>query len=131
MRIETWDVSLIEYLDAAKNITFEWGVNDCALWASSFVDLITGSNYAADWINQYTNEEEAIALMTSRGFASYEEIADSHLPIIKTRQASRGDLVLHESGALGICDGRRSWFLGASGIGAVLTLSCVKAWRVE
>lgn len=131
MRIESWSEELYAYLEASKDLRFEWGVNDCALWASSFVDRITGSEIATQWRGQYSSEDGAHALMLARGFTSCEKIADFHLAAKPISMAGRGDLVLHQCGALGICDGRRSYFLTPDkGLGAVPTTTCQKAWKV-
>lgn len=131
MRIDGWENILYDYLNKSKDLCFEWGANDCALWASSFVDLITGSNYASDWRGLYNTEEGAASLMAERGFANCEAIADNYLQEKILKLASRGDLVLHETGALGICAGRISYFLTPnSGLVAVMTRTCKKAWEV-
>lgn len=131
MRIEGWDAVLVEYLRAAEQLSFEWGQNDCALWASGYVDRVTGSNHADAWRGLYHTEEGALALMAERGFADPCAIADSILKRRPLRLAKRGDLVLHPTGALGICDGRRSYFLMPErGISPFPTLQCVKAWEV-
>lgn len=131
MRCENWDAILADYLEASKDIEFQWGVNDCALWASSFVDLITGSNHAASWRGQYSNEFEATELMTALGLPTPEAIADSILESIPVKRSMRGDLVLIHTGALGICAGRKSYFLAPEkGLVHILTISCTKAWKV-
>lgn len=131
MRIENWETELYSYLEASKSLQFEWGVNDCALWASSFVDKITGSAFADNWRGLYNDEDGANALMAGRGFANCEAVADSLAESKPVKRAGRGDIVLHPSGALGICDGRKSYFLTPDkGLAAILTVSCKKAWKV-
>lgn len=130
MRIDKWEDALADYLAVSQSLTFEWGVNDCSLWAARWVDLVTGSNHALDWQGLYGDEESANALMLERGFVNCEAIADANLSIKHVKKAGRGDLMLHESGALGICDGRRSYFLAPTGLSAVLTITCKKAWTV-
>lgn len=131
MRIDNWEQVLADYLTASQTLQFEWGKNDCALWASSFVDMVTGQAIAEGWRGFYDSEAGANALMLERGFANCEAIADYHLQQKPLKMASRGDLVLHPCGALGICDGRRSYFLSPDrGFSAMLTIQCKKAWEV-
>lgn len=131
MKNDGWELVLANYLREASGLSFVWGENDCALWASTFVDLITGSTHADEWRGLYDTEEGALALMQERGFADCAAIADSHLEETPIELAQRGSIVLHPSGALGICDGRRSFFLLQDrGITAFPTLSCPKAWVV-
>lgn len=131
MRIENWEGVLYEYLEASKDLQFQWGKNDCCLWAAKFVDSITGSNIAIDWIGLYGDEDGANLLMLERGFTSCEMVMESLAISKPIKMAGRGDIVQHKNGALGICDGRKSYFLTPNnGLGAVLTISCKKAWRI-
>lgn len=132
MRKENWELLLAEYLRQSESLSFQWGSNDCALWASRWVDVATGSEHAPEWEGQYDTAETAQAFMESRNFTSPEDIADAHLPIRDSiAYAKRGDLVLHPDGALGICHGRNSYFLLESrGLSAVRTNLCLKAWEV-
>lgn len=128
MRIEDWDAKLHEYLQQSQSLAFEWGQNDCATWAAKFVDIITQSNHAVSWIGQYTTKHEAQDYMTLRGFSNPEAIADSILDEKPIKLANRGDLLLF-NGALGICEGRRAWFLTEiKGLVCVPTVACQKAW---
>lgn len=130
MRFSNWDLTLSAYIESSKSTVFEWGVNDCALWASRFVALITGSEHAVAWQGLYDTEETAAALMLARGFSGVEAIADSILDIVPVKLAQRGDLILF-AGALGICDGRKSYILTLEqGMVSVLTTRCLKAWKV-
>jgi hypothetical protein len=130
MRAELWESTLAEYLTASEKTIFTWGENDCCLWVAKFVDAITGSNIATDWIGQYSTQEEAQAFMESQGFTSPEEIADHHLSEMPITKVGRGDIVLHPQGALGICAGRKSYFLIPVGLTTLNTLQCHKAWGV-
>jgi hypothetical protein len=131
MKQQGWEVKLYEYLEASKNLEFEWGQNDCSLWAAKFVDSVTGSIIANDWLGLYGNEDSANLLMLERGFINCEMVADSIADSKRIKLASRGDIVLHESGALGICDGRKSYFLTPEkGLVSVLTITCKKAWSI-
>lgn len=131
MRIEGWENVLQEYIEQARSLSFVWGENDCCLWASKFVDSITGTTYADDWLGFYDDEEGANALMALRGFNYPHDIVNSHLPKIQVSAAKRGDLVMNKDGCIGICDGRKSFFLAVGrGLVADETLSCRRAWKV-
>lgn len=131
MRTEGWEKSLYDYLEASKNTPFVWGQSDCAIWASSFVDTITGSSHASEWVGLYDDEEGATELMLARGYANPEAIADAFLDTKPVKTAQRGDLVLHPCGALGLCAGRLSYFLTPTkGLVATMTNACAKAWTV-
>jgi len=130
MRKDGWELMLHNYIEASRGLSFVWGENDCALWASSWVDLCTGSAHASEWAGLYDTEEGAKELMLERLCANVDEVATSILLRKSVKMAQRGDLVLF-SGALGICDGRKSYFLTPEkGLVCVLTVQCAKAWAV-
>jgi hypothetical protein len=131
MRNQGWEQALYDYLEASKNTPFIWGQTDCAIWASTFVDQITGTNHAAQWAGLYDTEEGATALMIARGYANPEAIADAALTSRPVKTAQRGDLMLHPCGALGLCAGRLSYFLTPThGLTPLPTTHCTKAWAV-
>lgn len=131
MRIDGWDALLHDYLERSRSISFEWGANDCCLWVARWVDLVTGTSVCDEWDGQYDSEAGALTLMQERGFSEPAAIADSVLPKVPLQYAGRGDIVLHPTGALGICDGRTSYFLlPRHGMTPVPTMMCRKAWKV-
>ncbi|WP_020476268.1 DUF6950 family protein [Zavarzinella formosa] len=131
MRIEGWEGRLASYLNTSKDLTFEWGRTDCALWAATWVRSCTGEDFLSDWIGKYKTERGAATLMRKRGFQSVADIADAALPVIPVTLARRGDLVLHPvDGCLGIGNGVKSHFLTFKGHTLVDTLACSKAWGV-
>jgi hypothetical protein len=128
VRIEGWESRLAAYIESAG--PFAWGERDCALWCAGWVKECTGQDFLADWQRQYSTEEEARALMVRRGFRDAQAVADAHLQERPLKLAQRGDIVLHPCGALGICNGRFSHFLGESGPFKENTLDCRRAWQV-
>jgi len=131
MKNEGWEKLFYQYIEDSRALSFSWGEHDCALWAAGFVDLATGSSLTEQWAGFYDTEEGADALLHERGFADLEALADSLGTPVPIKKAQRGDIVLHASGALGICGGRRSHFLTVdNGLVAVMTLTCIKAWSI-
>ena len=132
MRIEGWEQSLAEYIKAAEGQAFEWGIRDCALWASGWVRLCTGQDYVSEWEGRYKTERGAKTLIRRRGYQSVEGVADARLTVVPVMIARRGDLLLHPHGdCLGICAGRNGYFLEVqAGLTHVPTFDCPKAWAV-
>jgi hypothetical protein len=128
-RLEGWEKCLADYLSAARAKSFHWGKHDCALWAAGWVKLCTGNDFTKDWIHQYDSEDGAKRLMLARGFKSTADIADKALESKPLTFAQRGDLV-YRAGALGICDGRNSYFVAPEGLLKESTLACERAWKV-
>lgn len=128
MRVEGWEALLASHFNARP---FEWGRNDCALFAADWVRKCTGTDHAKGWRGKYSTEKGAKIKLTRAGFASVEAIADSCLASRPLGFASRGDVVLHPQGALGVCNGLKSHFLTAEGMTTFDTLACTKAWGVD
>ncbi len=129
MRIEGWERRLAELLAADR--PFSWGQNDCLIRCGIWVEEATGEDHYSAWIGQYSTESDARTLMRARGFNDYADIPDSILSVTPVMLAQRGDLVLHPSGSLGICNGLKSHFIGEKGPFTENTLSCLRAWKVQ
>ncbi len=132
MRNEGWESLLNEHIEQAQGIVFEWGMNDCALWAADWVNKATGNDFASQWRGLYTSEAELTALMAERELELPGDIADDvGLPLMDVPFAQRGDIVQHPQGCLGICNGVHSYFLMERGVTRIRTKDCVKAWKVR
>ena len=131
MRIEGWDLILNYYIRTSQSLVFSWGENDCCLWVARFADLITNSNLEAKLKNKYNTSRGAQKIMQENGFKNTSQVADCYFSAKPLSMAMRGDIVMHKDGALGICDGRKSYFLlETSGLIAANTNDCLKAWGV-
>ncbi|MBP3955385.1 hypothetical protein J8F10_08840 [Gemmata sp. G18] len=131
MRIEGWEGLLNEHIEQARHVEFEWGMNDCALWAADWVKKANGNDFASAWRGLYSSEAELEQLMAERELELPADIADDvGLPQMHVGFAQRGDIVQHPQGCLGICNGMHSYFLMERGVTRLRTKDCVKAWRV-
>jgi len=131
MKREGWESFLHQYILDAQNINFQWGVNDCCLWAGTFYDNVTNSNTTGDWVGTYSDEIGAHEKLLEAGFTDNKELATSIAGNpIRVKLAQRGDIVEYKE-ALGICTGVNSFFLTPSrGLQRVSTMLCTTAWRV-
>lgn len=94
VRFPDWPMRLSNYLSERRKMPFEWGVNDCVMFAAHAVEALTGVNYYSDYIRTYSTKEEAAKILKELGGMSgliSKHIADSHTNIFK---AKRGDLVM-------------------------------------
>jgi hypothetical protein len=131
MKREGWEQHLHDYIESSRSLAFAWGENDCCLWVAKFIDLVTGRDIAGQYEVKYNTAEGAQVFLESLGYENTAAMASAHLPEIPLTRAGRGDIVMIEGGALGICDGRRSFFFVENvGLMALLTLKCQKAWEV-
>jgi hypothetical protein len=93
-RIENWPLLLSAFLRARRDVPFQWGENDCVMFAADAVRAITGVDYAAGWRGTYSTEEQAADLLKSGG--GIDSIITDALGIKGTRNlllGRRGDVV--------------------------------------
>ncbi|MBP3958333.1 hypothetical protein J8F10_24050 [Gemmata sp. G18] len=131
MRTEGWESLLNEYVAASAGKEFDWGEHDCGLWSGTWVLLCTGRDFVSRWKGTYRTTRGAKLAMARLGFNGVEAVAADALEEKPVPLARRGDLVLHPQGALGICNGRVSHFVTASGLTTIDTLACTRAWGVD
>lgn len=134
-RVTDWPAQLDAAVEAARRRPFEWGTHDCALWAASVVQALTGVDHAAGLRGRYRSAAGALRLLAKRGGLAVLATRALGAPI-DVRHAQRGDLVLAcqplDAGmpALGICLDTRAAFTGAAGLVYRDLLECEAAWRV-
>lgn len=131
MRFENWPILLDAEIEAARQKPFVWGEHDCATWAARIVFVLTGR--VLDLPKGYTTARgSALAMRRKTGTSQIEGAATFFLgePLASSKVARRGDVVLHGSGALGVCIGSSAMCLSEAGLTAVPMSGCVTAWRV-
>lgn len=132
MRVDDWDCRLWPYIDAARDLPFKWGVNDCATWVADWRLLITGQDAALAWRGKYKTERGAMLQIKRAGFDTMPDWVDSILgPRLQTPLlAQRGDIALVQN-ALGIVTGAQVAALSPEGVLFFPLTDAQTAWRVE
>jgi hypothetical protein len=133
-RSADWPEKLADFIHSKATTPFEWGVNDCALFAADCVKAITDIDLATDLRGTYATAREAYELIKDRG--GLEAIATAALgqPMEFKLQMQRGDVALVN------INGRESLVICAdsvlvgpaveSGIALIPITEAVKAWEV-
>jgi hypothetical protein len=114
-RVEDWEARLAEQIKTAARIPFDARTWNCAKFAHSCAEAISGREIPFVW----------------KG--SLEASADAALPRIPPRLAQRGDVVLASvpEPTLGVCLGRTSAFVGKGGLMELPTVRyATVAWSV-
>jgi hypothetical protein len=131
MRVDFWEKKLLEYLEQSRSLKFEWGVNDCVMWAGKWLDIARGTNQIEQYIGTYDSAESSQVILEELGCSDVSELATSRLLRKSVKMANRGDLVMQPvTNSLGICFGRLSYFMGYNGLVPTETLKCARAWGV-
>jgi len=125
MRVEGWEAILANEIEKARGVAFSWSTHSCAFWTADVVKAITGTDHAKPYRNKIKSELSAARLLKKTPL--------ENLVPLKTKPVSfaqRGDVVMFD-GALGVCIGQQSAFIGKDGLKFVQTLQCVAAWETE
>ena len=109
-RLPNWPEAFAAALAHVQNTPFEWGKNDCCLFACNVVEAITGTDLAGPF-RGYKNRAEAFKVI--KGYGGIGKLAESvaqkyGIPEIEPLKARRGDVCLFNNGngeTLGICRG--------------------------
>jgi len=119
-----------EYIEDTPKGSFEYGTNDCALWAFKYVYSLNGLDLFTKYLGQYKTWSGGREALRKFGDKSLKDYLNNHFDEIKIWFAGRGDLVMYR-GAVGICQGKLSFFLNKKNIISLNTLDCKDAWRVK
>jgi hypothetical protein len=142
-RRHDWPERLAEFFESRRDRGFEWGVNDCCLFACDAILAMTDVDLAQDFRGKYSSEEgAALAILKFAGSFDRmaDKIAEAHaIAAIPILMAQRGDVVMFEQQApqgmtLGIVwmAGTHAVSLGLDGQVRVPVYGseCRKAWRI-
>ncbi len=136
-RYPDWETRLSSWIGAHQDAVFEWGKNDCALFAGGAVAAITGFDATAPFRGRYTTKTGAARALIRYGAGTLEATFDSHLPQTAPAFARRGDVVLlpkKTGDAVGICIGADAVFIGEeNGVPGLVRFArreWSKAWSV-
>ena len=145
-RLPDWPERLIGYFESMKTASFEWGKNDCILFALGAAQIMTGVDTAKDFRGLYKNARGAARVMRKRfGTTNLSEAADvfktewgsEECPVLMAQRGDivEADVVSAEGGSgpsLGVVDldGTHALFAGPSGAIRIKIADCHRAWRV-
>jgi hypothetical protein len=128
MRFQNWEKLLNDYLSQVG--PFEWGANDCCLFAANGVFAITGEDYAKPY-RGYKTAKGALGKLKDIGVdgVATKALGEPKPPTL----AKRGDVVSFESGdglALGLCIGAKIAAVGQDGLIMLPMNQAIQAWSV-
>ena len=141
--MSTLKTSLRDHIEAHRATAQAWGSHDCALWANSCRVAIGREDHGKFFRGKYKSARGALLRMRRFGCETPVDVADkclgerSPIAFALAGDVVAADLVklkLTDSAdgfglALGICNGRASFFVGAQGLIAVPTLNCEFCYR--
>lgn len=134
-----WPEHLSKLIAERLKEPFQWGVNDCALFAADAVQAMTGNDPAKKLRGKYKTARGAKRALKRIGVESVSDIPRVFISDIAEeiplKMAGRGDIILTENDIgepmLAICLGARCASPGPNGLVFSPTLSAASAWRIK
>lgn len=96
VRLEGWPLLLSRFIRTRREMPFEWGKNDCLIYAADAVQTITGKDPAKQWRGYSTFEEAQTILKDNGGMEALITKAMGFPPHTVPLMARRGDVALLE-----------------------------------
>jgi hypothetical protein len=148
---ENWPELMHAYVKDVRAMPFAWGTFDCCLFTADCVKAMTGEDFAADFRGKYTDAPSAYAMLQEFAgggvYATMEKLRPQFgWEEVPPKLAQRGDIVMVSptvcgsderfDGALGICVGTISLFVGENGLAGTSTIpspgqeTVIHAWRI-
>lgn len=128
-RLPDWERRLSQYLRDEGRSTFEWGQNDCALFAAGAAAAQTGIDLAAAFRGAYDTREGSALALRDLGKGTLIKTMSAYFEPCRPAFARRGDLVMAQN-AIGICMGGFGLFLSLDGYERIPRADFTHAWRV-
>jgi hypothetical protein len=129
-RLPDWPERLAATLALWRTQPFVWGQRDCGQFALACIEAQIGVRLIA--LPPYTSARAAKRMLRSFGVADGPALTDKLLGARSSAaQLGRGDIVLLEQSALGVCFGEKIWAMAASGLTALPRAAAQAGWRVS
>ena len=134
IRRPTWRADLGAWLVAHARQSFRPGAHDCALFAASAIEVMTGTDLAAEWRGTYRTLKAGQSALEAAGYSDHVALAAALLPEIPPALAGVGDLAVlpGEGGtaAFGIVQGENVYALAPNGLVVLSRMHIERAFRV-
>lgn len=129
-----WEQRLLALVESARAKPYRLGLHDCAIFAASAIEALTGSHPIA-LAGAYASRAAALRFQRQFGASlSAAVTAVLGIPPVGVRMARRGDLLLYVDAAevqhLGVCLDHRGVLLLEAGLQFPALAHFSGAWRI-
>ena len=129
MRINAWEDALSNYIATKRHEPFEYGVNDCCLFAAGAVEAITTEDPMPEFRGQYDSLKGSLKAIKDIGAGTLEATMDSKFPEVAIGHAQRGDLAFFDD-SIGVVMGSFAYFVSDDGLERIPRDMWDKCWSV-
>jgi hypothetical protein len=129
MRIPAWEDALVNYMATKRHEPFEYGVNDCCLFAAGAVIEITGEDPMPEFRGKYDSLKGSLKVIKEIGAGTLQATLDGKFPEVGIGHAQRGDLAFFD-GSVGVVMGGFAYFASDDGLEKIPRAMWGKCWSV-
>lgn len=129
MRISAWEDALVNYIAIKRHEPFDYGVNDCCLFAAGAVEAITGEDPMSEFRGKYDSLKTSLIAIRDIGAGTLEATMDSKFPEVGIGNAQRGDLAFFDD-SIGVVMGSFAYFVSDDGLERINRSFWDKCWGV-
>jgi hypothetical protein len=129
MRISTWEDALSDYIAIKRDEPFEYGVNDCCLFAAGAVQAITAEDPMAEFRGKYDSLKGSLTVIKEIGAGTLEATMDAKFSEVEIGHAQRGDLAFFDN-SVGVVMGSFAYFVSDDGLDRINRSLWDKCWGV-
>lgn len=129
MRISAWEDALVNYIAIKRHEPFNYGVNDCCLFAAGAVEAITGEDPMPEFRGKYDSLKTSLIAIRDIGAGTLEATMDGKFPEVEIGHAQRGDLAFFDD-SVGVVMGSFAYFVSDDGLERINRSFWDKCWGV-
>ena len=129
MRVPAWEDALANYIAIKRHEPFEYGVNDCCLFAAGAVIEVTGEDPMPEFRGKYDSLKGSLTVIKEIGAGTLEATLDGKFPEVGIGHAQRGDLAFFD-GSVGVVMGGFAYFASDDGLEKIPRAMWDKCWSV-
>ena len=129
MRISAWEDALVNYIAIKRHEPFDYGVNDCCLFAAGAVEAITGEDHMSEFRGKYDSLKTSLIAIRDIGAGTLEATMDGKFPEVGIGNAQRGDLAFFDD-SIGVVMGSFAYFVSDDGLERINRSFWDKCWGV-
>lgn len=128
-RSHDWPTELVQFLLAKRSEPFQWGANDCCLFAADAIIAMGGKDVASDVRGRYRTAIGARRIMKNLGAANVVELLTQRLGEPDGKLV-RGAIVAVESDGQQVAGVfyQKPWALTESGLQGMPLESVIQSW---
>jgi hypothetical protein len=130
MRVAIWEEALSDYISSKRDEPFQYGVNDCCMFAAGAVEAMTGVDPMEEFKGTYSDLRGSIKVLKEIGEGDLETTLDNKFEEVAISHAQRGDLAFFDE-SVGVIMGGFAYFVSDEGLERIPREMWEKCWSVD